>query len=263
MNIFRLNIISSFFGQCGNVLLGIVFIFSFTACDKTIPGGTTDPATLATLKPIASFNQSSDSIEVGQAVAFTNTSTRQPTELIWTFPGGTPISSNEQVPQVTYHRIGRYDVSLIAKNSFGSDTLIKKRLINTYFKSNFSKDLSLWAIEKNWFYSSSSNIPGNSGLLAYSLLLNASTITTDFARVRRNFSNLPPNARISFWYYVYSPGGILNVKANGVLLGSISGYGRGYVSYDFKGGNNVEIMFEAILRQTQSIYITDITIHSI
>jgi len=134
-------------------------------------------------------------------------------------------------------------------------------LIRTYFKTDFSKDLSLWQIEKNWFYSTSSNIPGNSGLLAYSVLLNASTTTIDFATVRRSFTNLPSDARIGFWYYVYGPGGILNVKANGTLLGSISGFGKGYVSYEFKGGANVEIIFEAVLRQTQSIYISHVTIH--
>lgn len=261
MKIFRFNIFNRFSTQFGKVLPGMVAVVLFSACDKTIPGAPTDPATLARLKPIASFTHSIDSIEIGQAVTFTNTSARKPTELVWRFPGGTPSASSEQSPQVKYNQIGSYDVSLKAANSFGADSIVKKGLIRTYFKTDFSKDLSLWQIEKNWFYSTSSNIPGNSGLLAYSVLLNASTTTIDFATVRRNFTNLPNNARLGFWYYVYGPGGILNVKANGTLLGSISGFGKGYVSYEFKGGANVEITFEAVLRQTQSIYISHVTIH--
>lgn len=252
-----------FYSFFGNLLSGMVIAICFSACDKTIPGGNADPATLARLKPIASFTQSADSIQIGTSVQFTSTSQRQPTELQWSFPGGTPNSSKELSPQITYNRIGKFDVSLKVINGFGTDSILKKGLIRTYFKTNFSKDLSHWNIEKNWFYSTSSNIPGNSGLLAYSLLLNASTTTIDYATVRRTFSNIPDRAQIGFWYYVYGPGGILNVKANGVLLGSISGFGRGYVSYDFNGGANVEITFEAVLRQTQSIYITDVTIHSL
>jgi hypothetical protein len=86
-------------------------------------------------------------------------------------------------------------------------------------------------------------------------------MTIDYATVKRNFTNLPEDVQLRFWYYVYSPGGILNVKANGILLGSISGFGNGYASYNLKGGSNVEILFEAVLRQTQSIYISQITIH--
>jgi len=126
MKIFRFNIFNRFSAQFGKVLPGMVAVVLFSACDKTIPGAPTDPATLARLKPIASFTQSSDSIETGQTVIFTNTSERKPTELIWRFPGGTPTTSTEQSPQVRYNQIGSYDVSLKATNSFGADSIIKK-----------------------------------------------------------------------------------------------------------------------------------------
>ncbi len=258
-----MHIITRFYEMFRKLLSGMVITACFTACDKTIPGGTTDPANLARLKPIASFTQSSDSIQIRETIRFTSTSQRQPTALYWSLPGGTPTNAAVPSPEVTYDLIGNFDVSLKAVNSFGADSILKKGLIRTYFKTNFAKDLSQWSIQKNWFYSTSSNIPGKSGLLAYSVLLNASTTTIDFATVSRNFTNLPVRAKLGFWYYVYGPGGILNVKANGVLLGSISGFGRGYVSYDFSGGANVEIKFEAVLRQTQSIYISDVTIHSL
>lgn len=243
------------------MLSGVVIAFVFTACDKTIPEGITDPSTLAGLKPSVAFSQSADSIAIGESVTFLSTSSRQPNKLFWEFSGGAPTTSYDRSPVVTYNRVGFFDVSLKATNNFGTDSILKKRLIRTHFKSNFSKDLSQWEIVRNWSYSSSANIPGKSGLLAYSTLLNASSMTIDYATVKRNFTNLPEDVQLRFWYYVYSPGGILNVKANGILLGSISGFGNGYASYNLKGGSNVEILFEAVLRQTQSIYISQITIH--
>lgn len=47
----------------------------------------------------------------------------------WIFPGGTPESSAELNPQVTYDSEGNFDVSLIAYNAFGIDTMTKAGLI--------------------------------------------------------------------------------------------------------------------------------------
>ena len=235
-------------------------IICFSECDKTIPGNTTDSATLMQLKPIAAFIASSDSVVMGDTIKFTSTSQRQPTELFWNFPGGTPNISKDLSPIVTYNSVGKFDVFLKATNGFGVDSILNKNVVKAYYKTDFSKDLSQWKIKKNWSYSSSPNIIGNSGLLAYSVFLNGSTSTIDYATLQRSFTNLPNNSEIKFWYYIYSPGGILNVKANGILLGSISGYGKGFITYDFKGGANVDIEFEAILRQSQSIYISQLTI---
>jgi PKD repeat protein len=58
----------------------------------------------------------------GNSVEFTDLSLNDPTSWNWTFAGGTPASSTEQHPTVTYHAEGTYAVSLTATNDEGSDT---------------------------------------------------------------------------------------------------------------------------------------------
>ena len=57
-----------------------------------------------------------------QQLNFTSTST-DATSLTWLFPGGTPATSSDVSPMVSYSAAGTYDVTLIATNSAGSDTV--------------------------------------------------------------------------------------------------------------------------------------------
>ncbi|MCP5051340.1 MAG: PKD domain-containing protein [bacterium] len=75
--------------------------------------------------PVADFTAGSTSVNEGQGVTFTDTSTNGPTSWAWTFSGGTPASSTDQNPVVTYNTAGTYDVSLTATNSAGNDTETK------------------------------------------------------------------------------------------------------------------------------------------
>ncbi|WP_223548708.1 PKD domain-containing protein [Aestuariivivens sp. NBU2969] len=74
------------------------------------------------MSPIANFVADNTSIYVGESVSFTDTSLGSPTAWSWTFTGGSPSSSNEQSPQVTYNVEGTYEVSLAVTNEFGTDT---------------------------------------------------------------------------------------------------------------------------------------------
>ncbi len=57
-------------------------------------------------------------------VNFTDLSTNTPTSWSWSFPGGSPATSTSQNPtNICYSANGSYDVTLIATNSDGSDTL--------------------------------------------------------------------------------------------------------------------------------------------
>ena len=47
----------------------------------------------------------------------------------WSFPGGTPSSSNLQNPVVTYEDPGTYDVSLVIENAYGLDNQTIPELI--------------------------------------------------------------------------------------------------------------------------------------
>jgi large repetitive protein len=57
-------------------------------------------------------------------VNFTDLSTNAPTSWSWSFPGASPSTSTDQNPtNICYSADGSYDVTLIATNSSGSDTL--------------------------------------------------------------------------------------------------------------------------------------------
>ncbi|UII32119.1 collagenase [Fulvivirga ulvae] len=72
--------------------------------------------------PAAAFSASKTTIAAGESISFTDQSSNTPTTWAWTFPGGTPASSNAQNPVVNYTTPGIYDVTLTASNANGSDT---------------------------------------------------------------------------------------------------------------------------------------------
>lgn len=51
-------------------------------------------------------------VQTGEIVKFADASTGNPTSWQWSFPGGTPSTSDEQFPEVYYTHDGTYDVSL-------------------------------------------------------------------------------------------------------------------------------------------------------
>lgn len=62
----------------------------------------------------------------GSSVTFTNASFNgQPTAWNWSFPGGTPSSSNDSIPVIQYNTAGTYAVTLTVSNSAGSNTLTR------------------------------------------------------------------------------------------------------------------------------------------
>jgi PKD repeat protein len=72
--------------------------------------------------PVTDFTADSTTIVKGKSVQFTNTSTGGPGTYTWTFEGGTPATSTDPNPVVTYDEVGVYDVSLTVTNISGSDT---------------------------------------------------------------------------------------------------------------------------------------------
>jgi len=75
--------------------------------------------------PVADFSVSDSTICEGTCVTFTDLSTNLPTSWNWTFPGGMPATSIQQNPVVCYNVAGTYNVTLIATNGNGSDTITK------------------------------------------------------------------------------------------------------------------------------------------
>jgi PKD repeat protein len=78
--------------------------------------------------PVADFTGTPTTVCAGSTVSFTNISTGA-NSYAWTFTGGTPASSTATNPTVTYNTPGTYTVSLVATNSFGSDTETKANYI--------------------------------------------------------------------------------------------------------------------------------------
>lgn len=82
--------------------------------------------------PKADFESNITSVPTGSGVNFSDLSKYGPTEWLWTFEGGTPATSSEQNPQnIIYENTGLYDVTLIATNYLGSDTIFMEDLINS------------------------------------------------------------------------------------------------------------------------------------
>jgi PKD repeat protein len=79
--------------------------------------------------PIADFSASSTIINEGQSITFTDVSTNNPTSWSWSFIGGTPSSSTQQNPVITYSNAGTYEVTLTSSNASGSDTKTKSAYI--------------------------------------------------------------------------------------------------------------------------------------
>jgi len=79
--------------------------------------------------PNASFFMNDSIIQMGSYVQYTNTSTSGTTAQ-WSFQGGVPASSSALNPIVYYPNVGIYDVTLIATNCSGADTLVKNSYIN-------------------------------------------------------------------------------------------------------------------------------------
>lgn len=93
--------------------------------DKTAPICPTEP-------PVASFTASVTQICAGQTVTFTDTSTNIPSAWTWTFEGGTPATSTDQNPVITYNTPGTYDVTLVAANYNGTNQVIATDHITVY-----------------------------------------------------------------------------------------------------------------------------------
>lgn len=72
--------------------------------------------------PKALFTSTASTICEGSTVTYTNASTQYPTSYSWSFPGGTPATSTDVNPVVTYNTSGTYNAVLTATNQWGSTT---------------------------------------------------------------------------------------------------------------------------------------------
>jgi M6 family metalloprotease-like protein len=88
-------------------------IFNITASAETISFDI-----LMGTEIVPGFSASATTVPQGGSVSFTDLSTNAPTSWQWTFQGGTPATSTQQNPTVTYSQIGIYPVTLVVSNAF-------------------------------------------------------------------------------------------------------------------------------------------------
>lgn len=80
-----------------------------------------DPPTEA---PTAYFAANQVTVIAGNAINFTDLSQGSPWTWSWHFEGANPSSSTDQNPrEIRYNTVGQYDVTLVAQNMLGADTL--------------------------------------------------------------------------------------------------------------------------------------------
>lgn len=81
-------------------------------------------------RPKANFRVDNQQVLLGGQLKFTDLSENFPTSWLWTFEGGTPATSTDQNPTVTYTQPGKFKVTLVTTNALGqSDPLVRTEYI--------------------------------------------------------------------------------------------------------------------------------------
>lgn len=113
-----------------SALTSVNGLINLTSTNNLNATGTNNPYNPVTCVPIADFEYDKKMVCVGSSISFTDISWNgDPTSWNWTFNGGTPNSSSQQNPTITYNSAGEYDVTLQATNSAGSDTETKNDIV--------------------------------------------------------------------------------------------------------------------------------------
>ena len=90
----------------------------------------------STTAPIAQFMSSDTVICPGHCAKFINTTINLGQQWQWYFPGGTPSTSTDLNPTVCYSNEGEYNVSLMAYNANGSDSVYVANFIKVEIPVN-------------------------------------------------------------------------------------------------------------------------------
>ena len=103
----------------------------------------------STSAPNCEFFASSTQIASGTSINFLDQTQNNPSTWMWVFEGANPSFSTDQFPtNILYNNPGFYDVTLIATNANGTDTLIKPNYIivsnGTDIKKNSSSNVKVY-----------------------------------------------------------------------------------------------------------------------
>lgn len=124
-------------------------------------------AKLGSTQVVAAFSVSDANICPGTCISFSNLSMNA-SSYQWFFPGGNPVFSTDVNPSnICYNSPGNYNVSLIASNANGNDTLLFTNYISVYptppaqaiLQSGDTLFANQGAISYQWYFNSNL-IPG-------------------------------------------------------------------------------------------------------
>ena len=128
-----------------------------------------------------------------QEIEFVDMSFNGVTEWSWSFPGGTPSTSTQEFPTVTYASPGEYSVTLTASNSSSSETITKENYISILssgenalpFSEGFETFADFETNEGNWTVI---NAEGSNSTVEWEITTNAAYGGSKSAYVK-GFSN--------------------------------------------------------------------------
>lgn len=117
--------------------------------DPAETGAWTHPGLSAqVLPPVVDFTSDTNYVLQGTTVQFTDLTTGNPAlSWAWSFPGGTPNSSDIQNPTVTYNEYGVFDVTLTVTNADGESTEVKESYMTVEQVLAPETDFSASAVE--------------------------------------------------------------------------------------------------------------------
>jgi PKD repeat protein len=98
------------------------FVVTLTVTNGCGTSTSTQTVVIEGSAPTAAISANQQSGCVPLTVQFTDQSAGNPSAWTWTFPGGTPSTSNAQNPVVEYNTPGVHDVTLQVTNAFGGNT---------------------------------------------------------------------------------------------------------------------------------------------
>jgi PKD repeat protein len=143
--------------------------------------------------PQADFSANDSTICAASSITFTDLSTNSPTSWAWSIsPSGYTYvagsSSSSQNPQVQFNTAGNYTISLVATNSFGSNTETKAAFIQVDASINPSVQITAnansWCAGQNAIFTATSTAGGTSPSYQWKLNgLNVGTNSNSFSSV--------------------------------------------------------------------------------
>ncbi len=106
-----------------------IFTVSLTATNECGTASFTQDVLILDIPPTANFNVSTSAGCTPLTVQFTDISAGSPDTWAWQFPGGTPATSTEQNPSVTYTQAGTFSVQLTVSNGAGQSQVTQSQFI--------------------------------------------------------------------------------------------------------------------------------------